>query len=139
LLTEIVSKNGNLLLNIGPAPDGEWDPNAYARLQDIGKWMQVNGEAIYETEADATLPGQGKWVFTKKQDCIYAIYQLAENESINENFQLNITTDRPIKKVQILGTDQKVNFKQEGKNLTMVAPVKKMITTTEAIVFKLLF
>ena len=139
LLTEIVSKNGNLLLNIGPAPDGEWDPNAYARLEDIGKWMQVNGEAIYETEADPALPGQGKWVFTKKPDCIYAIYQLAENEAISENYKLNITTVRPIKRVQILGTDQKINFKQEANNLTMAAPVKKMNTTTEAIVFKLQF
>jgi alpha-L-fucosidase len=97
LLTEIVSKNGNLLLNIGPAPDGEWDPNAYARLEDIGKWIQVNGEAIYDAEADAALPGQGKWVFTKKQDCIYAIYQLAAKEAISEIYKLNINTASTIK------------------------------------------
>jgi alpha-L-fucosidase len=137
LLTEIVSKNGNLLLNIGPAPDGEWDPNAYARLEDIGKWMQVNGEAIYDAEADPTLPGQGKWVFTKKQDCIYAIYQLAAKEAISEIYKLNINTANSIKKIQILGTDQKINFKQASTSLSIFTPVKKLNANTEALVFKI--
>ena len=137
LLTEIVSKNGNLLLNIGPAPDGEWDPNAYARLEDIGKWIQVNGEAIYDAEADASLPGQGKWVFTKKQDCIYAIYQLAAKEAISEIYKLNINTASTIKKIQILGTDQKIIFKQASTNLSIFTPVKKLNANTEALVFKI--
>jgi alpha-L-fucosidase len=137
LLTEIVSKNGNLLLNIGPAPDGEWDPNAYARLEDIGKWMQVNGEAIYDAEADASLPGQGKWVFTKKQDCVYAIYQLAAKEAISEIYKLNINTESPVKKIQILGTDQKIIFKQASTNLSIFTPVKKLNANTEALVFKI--
>jgi len=137
LLTEIVSKNGNLLLNIGPAPDGEWDPNAYARLEDIGKWMQVNGEAIYDAEADASLPGQGKWVFTKKQDCVYAIYQLAAKEAISEIYKLNINSASPIKKIQILGTDQKIIFKQASNNLSIFTPVKKLNANTEALVFKI--
>ena len=137
LLTEIVSKNGNLLLNIGPAPDGEWDPNAYARLEDIGKWIQVNGEAIYDAEADAALPGQGKWVFTKKQDCIYAIYQLADKEAISEIYKLNINSVSPIKKIQILGTDQKIIFKQASTNISIFTPVKKLNANTEALVFKI--
>ncbi|HBT93169.1 MAG TPA: alpha-L-fucosidase [Chitinophagaceae bacterium] len=137
LLTEIVSKNGNLLLNIGPAPDGEWDPNAYARLEDIGKWIQVNGEAIYDAEADASLPSQGKWVFTKKQDCIYAIYQLAAKEAISEIYKLNINTSSPIKKIQILGTDQKIIFKQASTTLSIFTPVKKLNANTEALVFKI--
>jgi alpha-L-fucosidase len=114
LLTEIVSKNGNLLLNIGPAPDGEWDPNAFARLQDIGQWMQVNG-----------------------QDCIYAIYQLADKEAISEIYKLNINSVSPIKKIQILGTDQKIIFKQASTNLSIFTPVKKLNANTEALVFKI--
>jgi len=139
LLTEIVSKNGNLLLNIGPGPDGEWDPNAYARLEQIGKWINVNGEAIYDADADPALPGQGKWVFTKKQDCIYAIYQLAEKEVLADSYSLNIKLYHPIKEIQILGTDQKLNYKQVNNNLTISAPSTKINTNTEALVFKINF
>ena len=48
-LVDIVSKGGNYLLNIGPGPDGEFDPVAYERLKEISAWMKVNGEAIYGT------------------------------------------------------------------------------------------
>jgi len=137
LLTEIVSKNGNLLLNIGPGPDGEWDPNAYARLEQIGKWININGEAIYDADADPALPGQGKWVFTKKQDCIYAIYQLAEKEAISETYSLNIKLYHQIKEVQVLGVNQKLNYKQDNNNLTITAPSAKINTNTEALVFKI--
>ena len=76
MLTDIISKNGNLLLNVGPGPDGEWDSLAYNRLEAIGKWMKINSEAVYDTEADPNLPRQGKWAFTRKGTNIYAIYQV---------------------------------------------------------------
>src|SRR4030095_10424426 len=43
LLVKVVSRGGNFLLNIGPGPDGDWDPIAYERLKEIGAWMKVNG------------------------------------------------------------------------------------------------
>jgi len=48
-LIDIVSKNGNLLLNIGPRPDGTIPQEAVDVLLDTGKWLNVNGEAIYGT------------------------------------------------------------------------------------------
>lgn len=49
LLADVVSKNGNLLLNIGPKADGTIPPQATHILQSVGQWLHTNGEAIYGT------------------------------------------------------------------------------------------
>ena len=51
MLVDIASKGGNLLLNVGPTAEGEIPAPSVERLQAIGKWMDVNGESIYGTEA----------------------------------------------------------------------------------------
>jgi len=48
-LVEVASRGGNFLLNVGPRPDGTIQPEFQERLRAIGEWLQVNGEAIYET------------------------------------------------------------------------------------------
>lgn len=67
-LVDIVSKGGNLLLNIGPSPEGTFDTAAYARLRDIGAWMQINGTSIYKTRRCASFQ-EGKDIrFTQSKD-----------------------------------------------------------------------
>ena len=47
MIREVTAGGGNLLLNIGPAPDGSVPPLAIERLKPVGKWLKVNGEAVY--------------------------------------------------------------------------------------------
>jgi alpha-L-fucosidase len=51
-LVDIASKGGNYLLNVGPKPDGTFPQESIQRLDEIGKWMKVNGEAIYATKGN---------------------------------------------------------------------------------------
>lgn len=56
LLVEVVSRGGNLLLNVGPDADGAIPAECVERLQAVGRWMRVNGEAISGTSATPVDP-----------------------------------------------------------------------------------
>ena len=66
MLIDVVAKGGNLALNVGPQPDGRLPPPAVERMNALGAWLKVNGEAIYETRP---LPPfrKGDWAFTKNR------------------------------------------------------------------------
>jgi alpha-L-fucosidase len=59
-LVDIASKGGNYLLNVGPTGEGLIPEASVQRLQEVGKWMQTNGEAIYATTA-SPFPKQLPW------------------------------------------------------------------------------
>lgn len=80
LLVEVVAKGGNLLLNVGPQPDGRLPEEAVARLREVGAWMRVNGEAIYGTRPLAPYK-EGPIAFTRKRETVYAIFLLPEDSS----------------------------------------------------------
>jgi len=80
-LCRIVARGGCLLLNIGPSPEGDFDPVAYDRLEKVGAWMKVNSEAIYETRPIKPYE-QGDWVFSAKRDgTVYAILLAKDDEA----------------------------------------------------------
>jgi alpha-L-fucosidase len=73
MLVEVVSRGGNLLLNVGPGPDGALHEAAYDRMAALGAWMRVNSEAIYGTRAVAPY-GSGDVRLTRGADgSVYAI------------------------------------------------------------------
>jgi len=51
MLVDVVSKGGNLLLNIGPKPDGTWPQESVDRMKDLATWMKVNEQSIHGTDA----------------------------------------------------------------------------------------
>lgn len=74
LLCDVVSKNGNLLLNIGPRSDGIIPDGMQRRLLEIGKWLKVNGDAIYGTKHWVTFGQENPDIrFTTKTGALYAI------------------------------------------------------------------
>jgi alpha-L-fucosidase len=119
LLVDIVSKGGNLLLNIGPQPNGELPPTALSRLKDIGDWMAINAEAIHGTRPIPPYK-EGRIAFTKKGDTIYAIY-LAEDDKLSEKISLpELNLSRNFK-VSLLGFDGAVKW-SVGDNIDIDIP-----------------
>lgn len=138
LLTNIVSRNGSLLLNVGPGPDGEWDPKAYERLQEIGAWMQINGEAIYNSKANPALEPTAQWVFTEKEDAIYAIYQTRANEhALPTVMDLPLPKNIPIKQITLLGSKVKLNTKAIASSWQILIPKATQAPSEHAWVFKI--
>lgn len=55
-LSNIVCRDGNYLLNVGPRPDGQIEPSQVARLREVGDWLKLYGECIYGTKGGPILP-----------------------------------------------------------------------------------
>ncbi len=123
ILVDIVSKGGNLLLNIAPSPDGTWDDEAYARLKDLGAWMKINDEAIYNSRPLAPYR-EGKICFTQlKNGTSYAIYLADENEkTIPAEINLPSSVVGSKSNVSLLGSKVKLKLEMAGSNFTVHIP-----------------
>jgi len=137
-LVDIVSKNGNLLLNIGPKSDGTITDEQKQVLLDIGGWLRVNGEAIYGTRPwvksgeGAEKGTSGAFTdneetgytaqdirFTTKGDVLYAI-SLAWPEK--EVVIHSIGEDMKVNSLSMLGSDEKLEWAQTADGLKVVFP-----------------
>jgi alpha-L-fucosidase len=123
LLVDIVAKGGNLLLNIAPGPEGQWHDGAYQLLIEIGDWMKVNSEAIYETRALAPYK-EGNICFTQKKDgSVYLIYLAGKDETIMPS-TIKISSFFVEKSgiINLLGLDKQLKWKINGKDLVIEIP-----------------
>ena len=105
LFVDIVSKNGNLLLNVGPMADGTIPDLQRERLEGLGAWLAVNGDAIFETHPWITADGRttdGIDVrYTQKGDVLYATHLHTPH---SKQVSIEGLIADPATKVQLLGS-----------------------------------
>ena len=76
LLINVVTRGGNLALNLGAQPDGRLPRNGMKAALGLGKWLKEYGEAIFGTRAAKCDYEHGEFGFTRKADSIYALNPL---------------------------------------------------------------
>ncbi len=114
MLVDIVSKNGNLLLNVGPRADGSIPDIQMDRLNKLGDWIAVHGEGIFSTRPWAA--GTESAVrYTRKGDAVYAFFEKAPPETL----VLPGVTASPATKIRVLGHNQDSVWQQRGKDLAV--------------------
>ena len=134
-LATIVSRGGNYLLNIAPSPTGEWDNQAYVNLKEIGQWMKVNGEAIYETTRHSLTTQSENFYYTQKGDTVYCIYFRKEGQDFPTYFPIEYPR-KPESEVRILGMDEPVSYEwKNGMNWKVNNLNKTALANQPAVVF----
>ena len=136
MFIDIVSKNGNLLLNVGPMVDGTIPEIQKERLSGLGKWLEVNGEAIFETRpwkyAEGTTLESIPVRFTQKNDYLYAILM---GRPVTDTITLENLNLEGISNVNLLGNKEELSWRLEESNLTIQIP--RNMEDTLAITFRI--
>jgi len=144
-LIDVVSKNGNLLLNIGPRADGTIPEEVQQILLDVGSWLKINGEAIYGTrpcsaygegptriiegalhDTDTQLFTAEDFRFTCKGNILYAIEMgwPSAGEAVVHSLDAVIQHGQKIESITLLGSERGILFRQSSGSLVLQVPVQ---------------
>ena len=112
------------MLNIAPGPDGDWNPRANQRLQDIANWMMINEKGIYASEP--VIPySVGNIYFTrsKTENTLYAFW-LSEKDNVTLPAEVSFPVNniKRIKKVSLLGNAEKLKWAYQNGQLSIQIP-----------------
>ena len=121
MIVETAAKGGNLLLGVGPDPNGVLPPEAESRLREVGKWLRANGEAIYGTRPVAPYQS-GRAHFTQKGEHIYAIILPPEGDEATERISIDGLCPQPGSEVVVLETSAPVPWEAQGSGFTLDVP-----------------
>lgn len=108
---------GNLLLNVGPTADGQFPPQFVERALEIGRWLEVHGEAIYGTDGGSLTEFITRGRQTTKDNRLYLIIRFWDGRP---ELRLPDLTSRVLG-VDLLTTGQALPFEQEGNTLIIRA------------------
>ena len=117
-LVEVASRGGNLLLNVGPRPDGTIQPEFQERLRAIGDWLSINGDSIYGTTY-GPVQGMGSIRTTAKENKIFVhVFDWPRAA-------LEIGGIKPrVLSAHLLATRQSLKFTQTEEKLALELPSK---------------
>jgi len=121
MLAETVSKGGNLLLGVGPSPEGEIPAEDEKRLREIGAWLAVNGDAIYRTRPVAPYQ-EGNVRFTRRGDAVYAILLPGADGRAPERIDLASFRPADGSEVTLLDGARPVQWQPRGAGCTLALP-----------------
>ena len=137
-LIEVVAKGGSLLLGVGPKPDGTLPDEAVVRLEEIGKWMNKNGAAIYNTRITKNYKDVNTW-FTQNNTTAtrYALVCIKEGEAVPSSVSWKMNIPKKGSKMKLLQTGETVKWSVENEvvKVTVPASVSRMKKALPALVF----
>jgi alpha-L-fucosidase len=133
-LIEVVSKGGNFLLNVAPTPQGTFEPEAYTRLAEIGRWIDVNGEAIYGSRPFTPDAAYENLRFTRSKagDTVY-IFALEWPGAVLQVEALDLKEGS---QVTLLGYGNPLPWSQDGERLQVQLPSELERIGDHALVFR---
>lgn len=113
LLVRNAGMNANLLLNVGPGPDGKFPEESVKNLKAMGKWLEKYGESVYGTRG-GSIPPHDWGVTTAKGDTLYVHILNLQDKSL-----FLPLTDKKVKSAQSMMTGEKVTYKQDKDGLLL--------------------
>lgn len=123
-LVKIVARGGNYLLNIAPGPEGDFAPEAYQRLEELSKWIEINQSAIYGTRAIAPYQ-DGEYYYTRIKDSkTMNVFHMSKGDSYNKPtiYEFTLPTESNIRKVSVLDSSEKVRWTKKGNRISVKVP-----------------